>query len=199
MRQHAGTQTALTAVDLYWLPVGAGGRTVDRCSRAYELTAARIARRPPQALLHAALEVSYDAARYVIEVAPVWSDPSPDRGVVVEGPVGNAVLGHFRAFRYEVRRWREGRIPDRVWAVEPPSRLSTTPESASRVLGLVPATPPLTWGRNEEGLGEMWTSNSVVSWLLATADLLLGVDPPQGGRAPGWQAGIELAGRCGRR
>ena len=53
--------------------------------------------------------------------------------------------------------------------------------------------PRLTWGRDELRLGEMWNSNSVVSWLLAGSrhetDLL---GPPAGGRAPGWNAGLRL-------
>jgi hypothetical protein len=40
----------------------------------------------------------------------------------------------------------------------------------------------------------MWNSNSVISWLLASADLDLSeLSPPRHGRAPGWRAGIEAA------
>jgi hypothetical protein len=42
----------------------------------------------------------------------------------------------------------------------------------------------------------MWNSNSVISWLLASAGLDPGgIQPPSGGRAPGWRAGLEIAAR----
>jgi hypothetical protein len=44
------------------------------------------------------------------------------------------------------------------------------------------------------GTGEMWNSNSLTAWLLAGSghDLAV-VEPPTGGRAPGWSAGLALA------
>ena len=40
----------------------------------------------------------------------------------------------------------------------------------------------------------MWNSNSVISWLLALSGLDPDrLDPPTGGRAPGWKAGIVAA------
>ena len=52
------------------------------------------------------------------------------------------------------------------------------------------------WGRDELDLGEMWTSNSVISWLLMTAGVPVGqAGPPPGGTAPGWDAGIRAAHR----
>ena len=42
----------------------------------------------------------------------------------------------------------------------------------------------------------MWTSNSLTSWLIARSGLDVdAVRPPAGGRAPGWRAGIVVAGR----
>jgi len=69
-------------------------------------------------------------------------------------------------FRYEVRRWREGRIPDIDEAVESPQRLSSDAGTARRVLDLVARVPTMTWGRDELATSDMWNSNSVVSWLL---------------------------------
>jgi len=46
-----------------------------------------------------------------VEMAPVWTTRG-DRGVVSEGPVGAAFLGRSRLFRYEVRCWHGGSIPD---------------------------------------------------------------------------------------
>ena len=71
--------------------------------------------------------------RFVIEQAPAWGEGSR-RGVVAEGAVGARALGRFRLFRYEIRRWREGIIPDIAEAVESPLRLSDQPEYAQRLL-----------------------------------------------------------------
>ena len=71
------------------------------------------------------------------------------RGVVVEGAVGSRLAGRFRIFRYEVRRWRDGVIPDVAEAVESPQHLTAIPLLAQRVLDLVPAVPTLVWGRDE--------------------------------------------------
>src|SRR5262245_14334202 len=192
----SGPASALSSgVDLYWLPLGAGGRVVVRCGRAYERLAAYRGRRKAQPLFHSALEVTCNRTRYVVEMAPVWGLPDPDRGVVVEGAVGLRRLGASRLFRYEVRRWEGGRIPDRDWAVGGPRRVGGA-DVAARILDLVPATPALTWGRDELAVGEMWNSNSLVSWLLASSGVdLTGVVPPRGGRAPGWMAGRALAGQ----
>jgi hypothetical protein len=52
------------------------------------------------------------------------------------------------------------------------------------------------WGRDELDAGEMWNSNSVVSWLLARSGFdVNSIRPPAGGRAPGWQAGLIVARR----
>ena len=56
----------------------------------------------------------------MIEMGPVWNTPDPQRGVVGEGPVGLRSLGRSRLFRYEVRCWRDGRIPDVDEAVDSP-------------------------------------------------------------------------------
>jgi hypothetical protein len=42
----------------------------------------------------------------------------------------------------------------------------------------------------------MWNSNSVIAWLLAQSGLPTdAIQPPTGGRAPGWQAGLTVAHR----
>ena len=52
------------------------------------------------------------------------------------------------------------------------------------------------WGRDELHAGEMWNSNSMTAWIVATAGLPAArLRPPPGGRAPGWDAGIEVARR----
>src|SRR5687767_6098408 len=94
-------------VDLYWLPLGAGGSVVRWSGRVYEAIVARRQHRAARDLYHSALGVRLGDERYVIEMAPVWSNGPRDRGVVAEGPVGSRTLGRSRWFRYEVRRWRD--------------------------------------------------------------------------------------------
>ena len=112
-----------------------------------------------------------------------------------EGSVGLPWLGHSRFFRYEVRRSR-GKIPDVSEAVASPQRLSSDVGRAQRLLDLVPAFPTVTWGRDEFRTGDMWNSNSLVAWLLARSGHETSLlEPPHGGRAPGWMAGLVVAAR----
>ncbi len=85
----------------------------------------------------------------MIEQAPIRDNDGAKRGVVAEGAVGSRLAGRFRIFRYEVRRWRDGVIPDISEAVESPKHLTNDPLLAQQVLDLVPAVPPLVWGRDE--------------------------------------------------
>ena len=98
-------------VDLYWLPLGAGGHSVRLNGKVFEAVAARLEKRTMQDLYHSALEVTVPEGRFVIEQAPARSD-GPLHGVVAEGPVGSRWAGSLRLFRYEIRRWRNGVIPD---------------------------------------------------------------------------------------
>lgn len=100
-------------------------------------------------------------------MTPAWGNTEPERGVVAEGAVGWSWLRRSRFFRYEVRRWLDGVIPDQVYAVASPIRIDTDPERARHLLDLVPAFPTATWGRDELRTGEMWNSNSLTAWLLA--------------------------------
>lgn len=183
-------------VDLYWLPLGAGGHCVRLNGRVFEAVAARRARRSRCDLYHSALEVRLDTGRWTIEMAPVWNLATPDRGAVCEGPVGLSVLGRFRLFRYEVRCWPDGTIPDVAEAVDSPVRVSSRADQAARVLELAPTFPALTWGADEQRTGDMWNSNSLISWLLARSGHDMStLRPPPGGRAPGWSAGVVVAAR----
>jgi hypothetical protein len=166
--------------------------------RVFEAIAARLQHREASDLYHAALEVRLGADRYVIEQAPVWNSREPERGVVCEGAVGLQWLGRFRLFRYEVRCWRNGVIPDVSEAVDSPRRVSDDIGRAQRVLDLVPAFPTSTWGRDELHTGDMWNSNSLISWLLARSGHDTdAIAPPRHGRAPGWTAGLVVAGSSG--
>jgi hypothetical protein len=184
------------SVDLYWLPLGAGGHSVRLNGRVFEAVASRLQRRPSYDLYHSALEVRVHEGRFVIEQAPVGRSDGSERGVVSEGAVGSCRASRFRIFRYELRRWRDGVIPDVAEAVESPQRLTDDPEVAQGVLDLVPLVPTPTWGRDELHAGEMWNSNSVISWLIGRSGLPAeSIHPPTGGRAPGWAAGLVMARR----
>ncbi len=147
-------------------------------------------------LYHSALEVVVSSDRFVIEMAPAGDANREQRGAVAGGAVGTAWAGRIRVFRYEVRCWRNGHLPDAHLAVGGPVALVADSETAVRLVDLVSSVPTPVWGRDELGTGEMWNSNSVTAWLLASA----GVDtaelqPPQGGRVPGWGAGLAMAAR----
>lgn len=186
---------AIVGIDLYWLPLGAGGHSVRLNGKVFEAGAAWLQRRDSRDLYHSALQVYVPEGRFVIEQAPAWGEGA-ERGVAATGAVGLRTLGRLRLFRYEVRRWRDGVIPDIAEAVASPLRLTGVSVHARRILELVPHVPTPVWGRDELRAGEMWNSNSTVSWLLATGGLAVESIPlPPGGRAPGWDAGIVVARR----
>ena len=184
------------SVDLYWIPLGAGTHIVKASGMAYEWVAARLRRQRPCAIYHSALVVSVPEGHYMIEQAPVPDANGRDRGVVATGPVGVHSAGRFRIFRYEVRCWLNGVIPDLDRARSSPTRVSEGLDGARRLLAVLPSVPTPTWGRDECHTGEMWNSNSVVAWALSRGGIdLAPVAPPFGGRAPGWGAGIVVARR----
>ena len=75
-----------------------------------------------------------------------------------------------------------------------PQPLTDDPDLAQHLLDLTAAVPAFTWGRDEQQTGEMWNSNSVISSLLTRSGLPVElIQPPDGGRAPGWRAGILTA------
>ena len=190
------TEQTPSSVDLYWLPLGAGGHSVRLNGRVFEAVVARLEKRSRKDLYHSALVVRVPQGEFVIEQAPVRDGNGALRGVVAEGAVGSHWARSIRIFRYEIRRWHEGVIPDVDEAVESPQRLTADPFLAQRVLDLVPEVPTPVWGRDELGAGEMWNSNSVISWLIARSGLgVERVHPPAGGCAPGWRAGVVVARR----
>jgi hypothetical protein len=182
-------------IDLYWLPLGAGGHSVRFNGKAYELIAAMLQRRSRRDLYHSALVITVPEGRFVIEQAPARPH-GEDRGVVAHGAVGARALGRLRLFRYEIRCWRGGVIPDVAEAVDSPQGLSDDATIARRVLEVLPQVPTPVWGRDELHTGEMWNSNSVIAWALSRAGVRLeAIRLPAGGGAPGWQAGLIVAAR----
>ncbi len=186
----------LVAVDLYWLPLGAGGHSVRLNGKVFEAAVSLLERRRRLDLYHSALEVHVPEGRFTIESGPVPNANGDERGVVGGGAVGSRWAGHLRIFRYEVRCWRDGVIPDLGEAVESPQRLTEDENTARRLLHLAPQVPTPVWGRNELSAGEMWNSNSMISWLVARSGIdVESVRMPTGGRAPGWDSGLVVARR----
>jgi hypothetical protein len=181
---------------LYWIPLGAGGSGFVRMNgRIYEAIKARLERRCPMDLYHTALAVRVPEGRFIVET--MW--PSPDRntesrGVVVEAPVFARRLSFTRVFRYEVRCWRDGILPDSDHAIGGPQLLSDDLELGRRLLQTAGTVPALIWGRDQSAVGDMWNSNSVISWVLTRSGLPIETfQPPAGGHAPGWEAGVVVA------
>src|SRR4051812_12288720 len=121
------------SIDLYWIPLGAGAHVVRMSGKLFEAFAALIGRRPRCALYHSALVVRVPEGRFVVEQAPVLNLDGDSRGVVAEGPVGTRLAGRIRLFRYEVRRWKDGEIPDLRAAIGSPVRVSNSVTDARRL------------------------------------------------------------------
>ena len=184
------------AVDLYWLPLGAGGHFVRLNGLVFEAVAARLERRKACDLYHSALQVEVGGERFVVEQTPVPDLGGAERGVVAEGAVGSRLAGRLRIFRYEIRLWHNGHIPDVAEAVGSPVRLSDDTGTANRVLSVIRTIPTPVWGRDDLKTGEMWNSNAVIAWVLARSGIPTeAIHPPPGGRAPGWTAGLVVAAR----
>jgi hypothetical protein len=171
-----------------WATVGAGGHVARRTSAWWERLLAAREGRAPQPLVHAVLEVVVDGVETDVDMGPTWGRTRGTRRVVLRGPVGSRWLGWCALFRYELRVVDGGNRPPGVLEVGDELRVPAD------VLALLSDVPACTWGRDEAGAGEMWTSNSVVSWLLERAGVP-GVEPPRGYRAPGWAAGARVARR----
>lgn len=176
--------------------MGAGGRKiVDTCTRLYESVVSALEHRDRKVLLHTALVIHTGLSRKVIECAwPTPDDQTAARGAVVVGPVFTYFLGRFRPFRYEIRCWENGTIPDLDYAMGC-QLVSEDTVTAERIVAASASVPPHRWGRDELGTDEMWNSNSVIAYALAKAGVqAMDLEPPPVGRAPGWVSGIVAAG-----
>ncbi len=183
-------------VSLYWIPVGSGCWPVKASSMLFELSSALRHLRTPRKLYHSALIVEVPEGKYIIEQAPVWDLAEYPKETVGEGAVGCKWLRKIKLFRYEVRCWKNGIIPDISYAVESPITISEQPETAYLVLEALRSVPLPVWGRDELNAGEMWNSNSVISWVLCKSGVVIeSIRIPKCGRALGWCAGIIVARR----
>ena len=92
-----------TTVDLFWIPLGAGGHSVRFNGQVFEAIQAAREHRRPRGLFHAVLVAELDGDRSTIELAPSPDADEASRGVVATGAVGSRHVGWLRLFRYEVR------------------------------------------------------------------------------------------------
>ncbi|UIN29528.1 hypothetical protein [Microbacterium binotii] len=183
----------MSTLAVWWIPVGAGGWLVSHASGLWErMTAAREGR-AARPLLHAAIEITDRRGRSVIEMAPAWSGPRTAHGVVGTGPVGLRVLGLSVCFRYEIRCWRDGTVPDLAFAPRPPRIHETSEVVTDAIIMDATNAPRHVWGRDVFGIGDMWNSNSLIAWLLTRAGIA--EHPPSDCSAPGWKCGVEAARR----
>jgi hypothetical protein len=89
--------TAFASVELYWLPLGAGGHSVRFNGKVFEAVVAQLEKRTTKDLYHSALMVTVPEARFVIEQAPAGKN-GDERGVVADGPsalAGREECGSF--------------------------------------------------------------------------------------------------------
>lgn len=192
-----GADSSSSRIELYWLPLGAGGHSVRLNGIVYEAIVSLMQQRERRDLFHAGLIVEVGGVRHSIEMTPVPVGDPAGRGVVASGPVGSRLLRRLRLFRYEIRCWPGGSIPDIEFAIESPVVVATEPALARGVIDALNSVPTPTWGRDELRGGEMWNSNSVIAWALERAGIDSDSIPlPANGRAPGWGAGQAIARRA---
>jgi hypothetical protein len=183
-------------LDLYWLPLGAGGHSVRWNGRVYEALCALLERRAASALYHSALEVTLPPYSWMIEMTPVWSMDGGDRGVVAEGAVGARWAGRSRLFRYEVHCWRGGSISDIAEAVASPTRLTADEPTCRRLLALLPSVPTRSGAETNWTPGRCGTRTRsppghwrAANWTPEPFD-----HPPAAGRPGGTRAFLPAAG-----
>jgi hypothetical protein len=90
-----GRGESVAGVDLYWLPLGAGGHSVRLNGRVFEAVVSRLEHRPACDLYHSALEVRVPEGRFVIEQAPVPGGEGARRGVPLVARLVRAGRGAF--------------------------------------------------------------------------------------------------------
>lgn len=147
--------------------------------RLYEAMVATLHHRARLDPYHSASIVQWNNQAFAIEMAPAWAVHAPDRGVTGAGPVGMPSWGRARLFRYEIRCWPDGAIPDVADAVDSPRRVSTNETKADAYSNRRPPSlpPPAAatskTGERPVGLGEglagdHWTGPTVMAILPRT-------------------------------
>ena len=92
------------AVDLYWIPLVAGGHVVRLSGTFYEALKALVEHRPRLDLYHSALQIMLPDDRFVIECAAILN--------LRVAAAHTAVLPSALALRRIVDRLRRGLVPD---------------------------------------------------------------------------------------
>ena len=184
-------------VDLYWLPLGAGGHSVRYNGRVFESVVARLEKRPVRDLYHSALVVRVPDGEFVIEQAPAFHGDGGLRGVVAEGAVGSRRPRQATplSLRDQMLAWR--RHPGRERGRREPRRLTNDPASrsaSSTSFADVP-TPGLGTRRArcrrdvELELGDLLADRA------QRHRTSMACIRQHDGRAPGWRAGVVVARR----
>ncbi len=153
-------------IDLYWLPLGAGGQFVRLNGRVYEAAQAYRERRPRLDLYHSALEVYVPEGRFVIETA--WPIPDADaasRGVALEVPSSPA--GSRASARSDTRCAAGGtaRSPTSAGPWPAPSASATTSRQRAWYSSSRDPCPSwcgaaTSWGRATCGTRTPWSRGS---------------------------------------
>ena len=154
-------------------------------------------RRRPCEVRHSALQIQVPEGRFVVAQTPVPRLSVERRGVVAEGAVGASWAGRFRIFRYEIRLWRNGHIPDVAEAVDSPQRLNSDETlCVARARPGVEVPTPV-WGR----MGcdrEMWNWKAITASTSTAAGSRLVDTASRGGPPPGSRAGVTAARTPGK-
>jgi hypothetical protein len=135
------------SIELYWLPLGAGGWFVRLNGRIWEAIHAQRKHRRPLDLYHTALIVRVPEGRFVVENCwpiPNADGPAPQRaggGAGVEPPAGP-----LADVRYESAAGETASSPNAGEAVASPQLLSQDSVVAHRLLDLVGSLPNPVWG-----------------------------------------------------
>ena len=151
-------RSVTASVDLYWLPLGAGGHCVSVNGRVYEAAVAALQHRRRHDLYHSALEVCVPEGRFVIEMTPIRDGRGRQRGVVAGMLSAATSCGGCGLSVTRTGAAGNGCIPDVADAVESPQHLTSDCAVAQRLLELVLSAPTPAWGRDELHTGEMWNS-----------------------------------------
>ena len=185
------------AVELYWLPLGAGGHSV-------QVQRPRL-RGPGRGARPAALDL-ISTTRHYASVSP-REGSSSNRRLFPIGVAANVAsssrgrsaadgLGDFACFVTRSGSGLAARFPTSRRPLTARETTERRRDTGRRVLARAEEVPPLTWGRDEMRTGEMWNSNAVIAWVLSRSGIdAAQVMPPRGGRAPGWNAGLAVAQR----
>jgi hypothetical protein len=142
---HRSATTCRATVDLHWIPLGAGGHSVRFNGKVFEAISSLIDGRPRCEIYHSALTIHVPDGFFTVEMTPIPDRRGWQRGVVAEGAVGSRWAGNLRIFRYEIRCWRDGVIPDLRFTPVRPARLTDMVPTAERILEVLPSVPRAVW------------------------------------------------------